>query len=92
MPEFDLLPRGVLQGTVERMLLDRATQPESCELLEEVLRVIKGMPAANAVQVVHAHWHSDTWCSRCGAAKLQAVHSSLTDNQYCHICAAKMTR
>ncbi|MBR3797205.1 MAG: hypothetical protein IKK34_14435 [Clostridia bacterium] len=89
MPEFDLLPRGVLQGTVERMLLDRATQPESRALLEEVLRVIKGMPAANAVQVVHAHWRSDTWCSHCGAVKLYSPDNRKS-NLFCHMCAAKM--
>lgn len=90
MPEFDLLPRGVLQGTVELMLLDRATQPESRELLEEVLRVITTMPAADAVTAVHSYWSADTWCARCGAVKLQAVHSSQTANLYCHMCAAKM--
>ena len=91
MKEFDLLPRGVLEGTVGILLMDRATQPESKELLEEVLRKIKDMPAANAVPVVHAHWASDRWCSHCGAEKLHSFRPERS-NLFCHCCAAKMTK
>jgi len=91
MNDFDLLPRGVLQGTVEMLLTDRATQPESKELLEEVLRLIKDTPAANAVQIVHAHWASDRWCSHCGAEKLHSFKPKIA-NVFCHVCAAKMTK
>lgn len=90
MQGFDLIPRSVLQGTVEIMLMDRATQPESRELLEELLTLIKSMPAADVVQVVHAYWSGDTWCSRCGAVKPPMYHSSQPGNLYCHMCAAKM--
>lgn len=91
MSEFDLIPRGKLEGTVELLLMDRATQPESKELLEEVLRVIKDTPAADAVQVVHAHWASDRWCSHCGAEKLHSFKPERS-NVFCHACAARMTR
>lgn len=90
MTQFDLISRGVLQGTVELMLMDRATQQESRELLEEVLSMIKRMPAADVIPAVHAHWQSDTWCSRCGAVKLPAYNSKMQANLYCHQCAAKM--
>lgn len=85
---FDLLPRGRLEGTVE-LLLDRATQPESKELLEEVLRVIKGMPAANAVIAEPARWNTDTWCTRCSAEKPD-VRGHKIGNRFCHRCGAKM--
>ena len=87
MSEFDLLPRGVLEGAVELLLMDRATQPESKELLEEVLRVIKTTPAANAMQVVHAHWASGRWCSHCGAEKVHSFRPERS-NLFCHVCAA----
>lgn len=90
MNDFDLLPRGVLQGTVEMMLMDRATLPESRELLGEVLSLITSMPAADVVPVVHAHWRGGNWCSRCGAVKPQMYHSAQPGNEYCHMCTAKM--
>lgn len=92
MFDFDLLPRGKLLGLVGGIQYERATQQESKELLEEVMREIEKMPAANAVEAVHAHWRSDRWCSHCGAEKLISYHGPVKSNLFCHCCGAKMTK
>lgn len=89
MPEFDLLPRGVLKGHVELLLMDRATQEESRELLQEVLRYIKELPAADAVQAVHTVWHGGNWCGHCGSYKAESSRGRCA-NTFCHACGAKM--
>ena len=89
MPEFDLLPRGRLEGTVALLLMDRATQPESRELLEEVLRVIRTMPAAPAVKAVRSFWRDGTWCAQCGSYKAESARGRC-NNTYCHACGARM--
>ena len=55
--------------------------------IDGIIKALKEAPAADVVEVVHAHWidrDEKTWCSRCDASNKQYKPP------YCPHCGARM--
>lgn len=64
----------------------------SC-VINSVLEKVRGIPAADVVEVVHAKWDDNGRCTNCGGhAPYYSMASTYYASPYCFECGAKMDK
>lgn len=67
-----------------------AVREASTNFYTAMLAELKGIPAADVVEVVHAHWIVEDGCAYCSDCRNNFKKAIMTHSKFCPMCGAKM--